>query len=110
MSPAQRWILTDPGDKFVMKKKGKLEVSNADASDRLMTTKIQASSMDPEIIIVDDDGVQSGVDTENARDDIYQGQEMLVNTQHAVSTANFEKMRDFSEVILQPSERSKYSI
>ena len=90
MSP-QQWILVDP-DKLVLKRKRKLEVSDANASKGLKATKLQASRGDPEI----------------ARDDVEQGQEMLANMEDIVSTANSEKMSNYSEVILQPSsENSK---
>ena len=107
MSPAQQWVLTDRGDKFVMKTKQKLEISGANASEGLKATKIEASGGDAEIIVFDDDGVQSSVDLEIARDDVDQSQEILANMQDTVSTASSEKMSDFSEVILQPSEGSK---
>ena len=91
VSPAQRWILLDPGNKFVLKRKIKLEVSDANASERLKETKIQASSEDPEI----------------ARDDVDQGLEMLANTEDIVSTTTSEETSDLDEDISQSSERSK---
>ena len=90
MSPEQKWILVDP-DKLVLQRKRKLEVSDANVSENLKASKIQASREDPEI----------------ARDDVDQSQEMLANTQDIVSTANSEKMSNYSEVIFQPSENSK---
>ena len=91
VSPAQRWILLDPGDKFVLKRKQKLEVSGANASKRLKETKIQASREGPEI----------------AREDVDQGWEMLASTQDIVSTASSEKTSDLDQDISQSSERSK---
>ena len=91
VSPAQCWILLDPGVKFVVKRQQKLEVSDANASESLKETKIQASRGDPEI----------------TRDDIDQGREMLVSTQDIVSTTSSEKTSDLDEDISQSSERSK---
>ena len=91
VSPAQRWILLDPGVEFVMKRQQKLEASDANASDRLNETKIQASRGDPEI----------------ARDDVDQGQETLANMQDIVSTTSSEKTSDLDEDISQSSEMSK---
>ena len=90
VSSAQKWILVHP-DKLVLQRKRKLEVSDANASERLKASKIQASRGDPEI----------------ARDDVDQSQEMLVNMQDIVSTVSSEKMSNYSEVIFQPSENSK---
>ena len=106
VSPAQRWILVDPGDEYILKRKRKLEVSDANASERLKATKLQPSSGDPEIIIIDDDGVRSSMDLEIARDDVDQGQQMSVNMQDIVSTASSENVTDFREVS-RPSQRSK---
>ena len=91
VSPAQRWILLDPGVEFVLKRQRKLEVSDANASERLKVTKIQASRGDPEI----------------ARDDVDQDREMLANMQDIVSTASSEKTSDLDEINSQSSERSK---
>ena len=68
-----------------------MEVSDANASERLKETKIQASRGDPEI----------------ARDDVDQGQETLANMQDIVSTTSSEKTSDLDEVISQSSEMSK---
>ena len=80
----------DP-DKFVLKRKQKLEVSDANASESLKESKIQASRGDPEI----------------ARHDVDQGREMLENSQDIVSTTSSEKTSDLDDVISQTSERSK---
>ena len=91
VSPAQRWILLDSGEKFVLKRQQKLEVIDVNVSERLKETKIQAPRGDSEI----------------ARDDIDQGREMLANMQDIVSTTSSEKTSDLDEVISPSSERSK---
>ena len=48
MSPAQRWIPTDSGNKRVMKRNQTSEVSGANASERSKATNSQASIVDPE--------------------------------------------------------------
>ena len=107
VSPAaQRWILVDPGDEYILKRKRMLEVSNANASEGIKATKIQPSSVDPEIIIIHDDGVRSSMDLEIARDDVDQGQQMSVNMQDIVSTASSENVTDFRE-LSRLSQRSK---
>ena len=90
VSPAQRWTLLDP-DKLVWKRQQNLEVSDANASESLKETKIQAFRGDPEI----------------ARDDVDQGQETLANMQDIVSTTSSEKTSDLDEDISQSSEMSK---
>ena len=106
VSPAQRWILVDPGDEYILKRKRKLEVSDANASERLKATKLQPSSGDPEIIIIDDDGVRSSMDLEIARDDVDQCQHISENIQDIVSITSSGNVTDFREVS-RPSQRSK---
>ena len=91
VSPAQRWILLDPGVEFVLKRQQKLEVSDANASERLKETKVQASRGDSEI----------------ARDDVDRGQEILTNTQDIVSMTSSEMTSDLDAIISPSSEMSK---
>ena len=89
MSPAQRWIITDPDDIFVIKTKQKLEASNDIA---LKMTKLQAPS----------------VDTEVTRDNVDDGEVMMpAIMQDTTATASSDKMTDFKEVIAQQTGESK---
>ena len=89
VSPAQRWILTDPDEKLIIKTKRKLEASDDNA---LKKIKMQAPS----------------VDTEVTRDNVGDSEEMMsANMQDTPSTASSDKKTDFKEVIPQQSGESK---
>ena len=88
VSPAQRWILIDPDDKLIIKKKKKLEASDDNA---LKATKMQAPS----------------VDTEVTRDNVDNGEVMSANMPDTTSTASTDKKTDFKEAIAQQTGESK---
>ena len=93
VSPAQRWILIDPDDKFIIKTKQKLEASDDKAIKEV--TIMQAPSFDTEI----------------TRDTVDEGEVMMsANVQDTTSTASSDKktdFKDFKEVIAQKTGESK---
>ena len=90
VSPAQRWILIDHDDKFIIKTKQKLEASDDNAIKE--ATKMQALS----------------VDTEVTRDNVDDSEAMIsANMQDTTSTASSDKKTDLKEVIAQQTGESK---
>ena len=89
MSLAQRWILTDPDDEFIIRTNQKLEASDDNV---LKVTKVQASSVDAEVTTdnVDDSEVI-----------------MSATMQDTTSTASSDKKGDFKEVISLPTGECK---
>ena len=86
VSPAQRWILIDPDDQFIIKTKQKLETSDDNAINEV--TKTQALT----------------VDTEVTRDNVDDGEEMMsAKMQDTTSTASSDK----KTVIAQQTGESK---
>ena len=89
MPPAQRWILTDPDDQFIIKTKQKLEASDDNAIKEV--TKMQAPSVSADV----------------TKDTVDNSEIMSANMRDTTSTASSDKNTDFKKVIAQQTGESK---